>query len=99
MVVCVVVGWATLWFMAQHPDRKPLVRSAQVSAGLVALQLLTGGFAFLTTSTVAFRSFGAAWVVPTIHAGVGAALLASSAMLLVATRQIVACEPDGPLDA
>jgi len=94
IVVAFVVGWATLWIMAQHAEEQLLVRLVQIIAVLLSIQIVLGAFTFVVTFMPSYSASVFVWLVPSLHVGMGALLLAGSMVLVIAVyHRLVPCTP------
>ncbi len=88
VVVCVSIGWLTLWIMGAHPGRRLLVGLTKTLAILLTVQLVLGSLAFMVTTMPKYWSPTMIWLVPSGHVALGAMILACSVMVAAtAVRQ------------
>ena len=88
MVVTMVVGWLAMWVMGVPSGGKRPVQLGGILAGLLAVQLLLGGFAFTVKVMGGAWSPLVLWAVPTAHVAVGALLLATLVALTLLTFRL-----------
>lgn len=101
MIVIFLVGWVSMWIAGHGFGTRLLRILAQALGLLTAGQLLLGGLAWLVTMGQGAASGTAAWLVPTIHVGVGALVLVCSVLLTAAVfrRISVSAETTAPAHA
>lgn len=88
MVVTMLVGWLAMWVIGVPSGGTRLVQLGGVLAGLMAVQLLLGGFAFSVKVMGGAWSPMILWAVPTAHVAVGALMLATLVALTLLTFRL-----------
>jgi cytochrome c oxidase assembly protein subunit 15 len=89
MMVSMFVGWVSLWVIGQHSLRHPIGALGVSLGGLVAVQLLFGGVAWLVTLPAARMPGFLVWAVPTAHTMVGALILVGSVLLTLCVYRMI----------
>jgi len=89
IVVIGLLGWISMWVIEQYAGCPLFLRLGRWLAGLIGIQLMLGGFAFLVVVMGADLGTTLRWVVPAAHAVVGALLLGCMTCLLLSARRFL----------
>lgn len=81
VAVTLLVGWIVIWVMGQHPGRDLVETLSWLLGGLMVVQLMLGGVAWVVTVAGGVRSSLLVWLIPSAHVAVGALLLGSCVLL------------------
>lgn len=95
IVVCFSIGWMTLWVMGRHHHRRFLVQMTQFLAILLTIQLFFGSITFMIRTMNMDISDPWYWLVPSVHLGLGALILAGSVSVAGVACRVLALPVGG----
>ena len=98
VAVTLLVGWIVIWVVGQHPGRDLMETLSWLLGGLMVVQLMLGGVAWVVTVAGGVRSPLLIWLIPSAHVAVGALLLGSCVLLTLCAYRMFHVAPL-PLEA
>lgn len=98
IIVTFMVGWIGMWVTGSFPPSTLTGALGRVIALTMAVQLFLGGGSFLVVTLGASHNPLVQWLVPTLHAAVGACLLVGCWLLYLTCRRMVGVAEESTAD-
>ncbi len=89
VIVLFVGGWLAMWLMGPQFAKTPMGLLGKMLGGLIALQLILGGAAYIVVVMGVSSTAWLVWAVPTAHTAVGALILVCCVLVTMCTHTMI----------